>query len=100
MLKEIKINSKNYNFLLEGDNLYSLYLLKKTHKNSIDLIYIDLPYNTSEEDFKYDDCFVEEDGFRHSKWLSFMERRLTIVKDLLSIEGCISIQINRSSCKR
>ena len=57
-----------YNFLLEGDNLHSLYLLEKTHRGKIDVIYIDPPYNTGSKDFVYDDEFVvKEDGFRHSK---------------------------------
>ena len=68
---------KNYNFLLEGDNLHSLHLLEKTHKGKVDVIYIDPPYNTGGKDFKYDDTFIDEkDGFRHSKWLSFMYERL------------------------
>lgn len=65
------------NFLIEGDNLASLRLLEKTHKGMIDLIYIDPPYNTGNKDFIYDDNFVDStDTFRHSKWLSFMEKRL------------------------
>ena len=93
--KQIKTCDKSYNFLLEGDNLHSLYLLEKTHKESIDLIYIDPPYNTGADDFKYDDNFInEEDGFRHSKWLSFMEKRLQIARNLLKDSGCIFIQIN------
>lgn len=94
--KEISLVSDgNYNFLLEGDNLHSLYLLEKTHKGAIDLIYIDPPYNTGHEDFIYDDNYVaEEDSFRHSKWLSFMEKRLRIAKELLSEKGVIFIQIS------
>lgn len=84
-----------YNFLLEGDNLHSLKLLEKTHKGKIDLIYIDPPYNTGNEDFVYDDKYInEEDGFRHSKWISFMNERLRIARNLLSQEGAIFIQIN------
>lgn len=84
-----------YNFLLEGDNLHSLYLLEKTHKGAIDLIYIDPPYNTGNEDFIYDDKYVEEeDSFRHSKWLSFMAERLLIASKLLSKRGVIFIQIS------
>ncbi len=86
---------KPYNFLLEGDNLHSLYLLEKTHKGAIDLIYIDPPYNTGNKDFVYDDSFVDNtDGFRHSKWLSFMASRLSIAKNLLSSEGAIFISID------
>jgi len=84
-----------YNFLLEGDNLHSLKLLEKTHKGKIDVIYIDPPYNTGNKDFVYDDTFVgSEDGFKHSKWLSFMNKRLEIAKKLLSENGVIFISIN------
>lgn len=85
----------NYNFLLEGDNLHSLQLLGKTNAGKIDVIYIDPPYNTGNKDFRYDDKFLDTvDGFRHSKWLSFMERRLQIAFSLLSERGCILISIN------
>ena len=84
-----------YNFLLEGDNLHSLYLLEKTHKGKIDVIYIDPPYNTQNKDFVYDDNLIGfDDGFRHSKWLSFMAERLTVAKKLLSDKGCIFISID------
>lgn len=83
------------NFLIEGDNLASLRLLEKTHKGMIDLIYIDPPYNTGNKDFIYDDNFVDSnDTFRHSKWLSFMEKRLRIAKNLLSEKGVIFISID------
>lgn len=85
----------DYNFLLEGDNLHSLYLLKKTHKENIDFIYIDPPYNTGNKDFKYNDEFVDNSDFYiHSKWLSFMKRRLEIAYDLLKENGVIFISIN------
>ena len=88
-------NGGQMNFLIEGDNLASLKLLEKTHKGKIDLIYIDLPYNTGNKDFIYDDIFVDsEDSFKHSKWVSFMSERLTIAKKLLSNEGAIFIQID------
>lgn len=85
-----------YNFLLEGDNLHSLYLLEKTHKSSIEVIYIDPPYNTGKkDDFRYNDAFVvKEDTFRHSKWLSFMAERLKIAKKLLTEQGIIFISID------
>lgn len=83
------------NFLLEGDNLASLKLLEKTHRGKIDVIYIDPPYNTGDEDFIYDDDFVDEnDVFRHSKWLSFMDKRLKIAKNLLNDSGIIFISID------
>lgn len=85
---------QGYNFILEGDNLHSLRLLEKTHKGKIDLIYIDPPYNTGHKDFVYDDSYIgKDDGFYHSKWLSFMSRRLAIAKNLLRDDGCIFISI-------
>ena len=88
--REISVDpDKPYNFLLEGDNLHSLYLLEKTHANRIDIIYIDPPYNTGGTDFRYEDTIVsKEDGFRHSKWISFMENRLSIAKKLLTDDKC------------
>jgi adenine-specific DNA-methyltransferase len=66
-------NGGQMNFLIEGDNLAPLKLLEKTHKGKIDLIYIDPPYNTGNKDFVYDDCYIDtEDGFRHSKWTSYL----------------------------
>ena len=83
------------NFLLEGDNLAALKLLEKTRRGKIDLIYIDPPYNTGNKDFIYDDCFVDsQDTFRHSKWLSFMSKRLELAKHLLSERGVIFISID------
>ena len=88
-------DSEDFNFLLEGDNLHSLRLLEKTHKGKIDVIYIDPPYNRGKKDFKYDDDFVvDEDGYKHSKWLSFMEKRLKIAKNLLSNIGVIIVNID------
>ncbi len=91
-------NGGQLNFLIEGDNLASLQLLEKTHKGKIDLIYIDPPYNMGSKehrDFVYDDEFIDgNDLFRHSKWLSFMEKRLKIALSLLSPKGLIFISIN------
>lgn len=96
--KEIICNpEERFNFLLEGDNLHSLYLLEKTHKEKIDIIYIDPPYNTGKEDFIYNDKIIDEmDGYKHSKWLSFMERRLKIAHNLLSDKGIIFISIDEN----
>lgn len=94
--KELLFDSNNsFNFLLEGDNLHSLYLLEKTHKNKIDVIIIDPPYNTGGKDFIYNDNFVDNvDSFKHSKWLSFMYRRLKLAKELLNNQGVIFINID------
>ena len=81
--------------LIEGDNLEALTALAYTHENSVDVIYIDPPYNTGNKDFVYNDSFVDsEDGYRHSKWLSFMDKRLRIAKRLLSDHGVIFISID------
>lgn len=89
------VDNPNFNFLLEGDNLHSLKLLKKTHKSKIDVIYIDPPYNTGSKDFLYNDAIVDDnDGFKHSKWLSFISERLILAKELLNDTGIIMISIN------
>ncbi len=81
--------------LIEGDNLHALTALTFTHEGRIDVIYIDPPYNTGNKDFKYNDSFVDkEDSYRHSKWLSFMSKRLEIAKRLLSDKGVIFISID------
>ena len=89
------LQDDKYNFLLEGDNLHSLKLLEKTHKGKIDIIYIDPPYNTGGTEFRYDDSIVaKEDGYKHSKWLSFMKKRLDIAHKLLTKDGIIFISID------
>lgn len=81
--------------LIEGDNLEALTALSYTHAGKIDVIYIDPPYNTGNKDFIYNDSFVDkEDGYRHSKWLSFMNKRLKIAKNLLADKGVIFISID------
>ena len=81
--------------LIEGDNLEALTALSYTHNGKIDVIYIDPPYNTGNKDFVYNDSYVDrEDGYRHSKWLSFMSKRLKIAKGLLSDKGVIFISID------
>lgn len=83
--------------LIEGDNYHALKVLTCTHERSVDVIYIDPPYNTGNKDFKYNDRFVDkEDGYRHSKWLSFMVRRLQLAKRLLKDTGVIFLSIDES----
>lgn len=102
VLKEVKskaIISDNADapnhIIIEGDNLESLTTLAYTHEGKIDVIYIDPPYNTGKKDFIYNDSYVDsEDSYRHSKWLSFMSRRLRIAKKLLSDRGVIFISID------
>lgn len=95
-INDLDINNEGINnILIEGDNYHVLSSLSYTHKEAIDVIYIDPPYNTGNEDFKYNDKFVDkEDGYRHSKWLNFMYKRLQLSRDLLSNEGVIFISID------
>lgn len=94
--KEIKTDpSKPTNILIEGDNYHALSVLNYTHQGKIDVIYIDPPYNTGNKDFKYNDRFVDkEDSYRHSKWLSFMSKRLRLAKNLMKEDGVIFISID------
>jgi len=101
VLKENESNSivtelsQPTHILIEGDNYHALSVLNYTHAKSIDLIYIDPPYNTGNNDFKYNDKFVDlEDSYRHSKWLSFMSKRLKLAKNLLKTTGVIFISID------
>ncbi len=81
--------------LIEGDNLEALTTLSYTHDGRVDVIYIDPPYNTGNRDFVYNDRYVDrEDGYRHSKWLSFMHKRLKLARQLLSDRGVIFISID------
>lgn len=85
---------KSNNILIQGDNYHALQVLNYTHKEKVDVIYIDPPYNTGKE-FIYNDKIVDkEDNFRHSKWLSFMEKRLKLAKNLLKKDGVIFISID------
>ena len=105
-VKEREIAEKpgdGLNFLIEGDNLHSLKLLEKTHKGKIDVIYIDPPYNTGNKDFIYGDKYVgNDDYYKNSKWLSFMEKRIKKAQQLLKEDGLIFISIDDNelySCK-
>lgn len=95
--KEIKTDpAKPTNILIEGDNYHALSVLNYTHQGKIDVIYIDPPYNTGKKkEWKYNDCWIDkEDTYRHSKWLSFMSKRLRLAKNLLKDEGVIFISID------
>ncbi len=94
--KEIISDKKEpVNILIEGDNYHALSVLNYTHRGKIDVIYIDPPYNTGSNDFKYNDIWVDaEDTYRHSKWLNFMNARLKLALNLLKNEGVILVQID------
>ena len=89
------------NILIEGDNYHALAVLSYTHGKAVDVIYIDPPYNTGARDWKYNNAFVDaQDSYRHSKWLSFMEKRLKLAKDLLSNDGIICVTIDDNEMPR
>jgi adenine-specific DNA-methyltransferase len=71
--------------VIKGENHHVLEALQFTHAGKVDCIYIDPPYNSGASDWKYDNNYVDEnDNYRHSKWLAFMERRLLLAKRLLN----------------
>ena len=101
VLKEVKdkaiVNGEDYpnHILIEGDNLHALTALSFTHEGKIDVIYIDPPYNTGNKTWRYNNDYVEyEDSFRHSKWLSFISKRIAIAKKLLKDDGVIIATID------
>ena len=98
-------DSKPTHLLIEGDNYHSLTCLNYTHKNKIDVIYIDPPYNTGTDGFRYKDKRIldkfpdgtevpKDSPLRHSYWLSFMKKRLELARDLLTDEGVIFVSID------
>ena len=83
------------NLLIEGDNYHTLSVLNYTHKGKIDVIYIDPPYNTGNASWKYNNKIIDsEDNFKHSKFASFIEKRLELSKNLLSDKGIIVLTID------
>lgn len=89
--------NKPINLLIEGDNFHSLSCLNYTHYKKIDIIYADPPYNNGKKDWKYNNDFVDkEDPYRHSKWLSFMYKRLSIAKNLLKPDGVLICTIDKN----
>lgn len=83
---EVKEIKENDNFIIKGNNLVVLHSLKKRYAGKVKCIYIDPPYNTGNDSFRYND------RFNHSTWLTFMKNRLVIAKELLSDDGVIFIQ--------
>lgn len=82
--------------LIEADNYHSLQLLEYLYAGKVDCIYIDPPYNTGAKDWKYNNDYVDgNDEYRHSKWLSFMQKRLEIAKRLLNpIDSLLIVTID------
>jgi adenine-specific DNA-methyltransferase len=94
--KEIKSDpSEPTHILIEGDNYHTLSVLNYTHQGKVDVIYIDPPYNTGNNDFRFNDTYIDkQDTYRHSKWLSFINKRLRLAKSLLKDTGAIFISID------
>lgn len=79
---------KPFHTVINAENYHALELLTYTHRGKIDAIYIDPPYNTRDNDWKYNNDYVDpNDDYAHSKWLAFMERRLNVAKVLLNPNG-------------
>lgn len=87
---EVKEIKEDDNFIIKGNNLVVLHSLKKKYAGKVKCIYIDPPYNTGNDGFRYND------RFNHSTWLTFMKNRLEIAKELLSNEGVLFVSIDRN----
>lgn len=85
-------DSDLWHTLIEADNYHALQLLEYLYAGKVDCIYIDPPYNTGARDWKYNNDYVDgSDAYRHSKWLSFMEKRLKLAKRLLNPQDSVLI---------
>jgi adenine-specific DNA-methyltransferase len=95
-------DSDLWHTLIEADNYHALQLLEYLYAGKVDCIYIDPPYNTGARDWKYNNDYVDSgDIYRHSKWLSFMEKRLTIAKRLLNPDtGVLIVTIDEHEVHR
>ncbi|MGV0633867.1 site-specific DNA-methyltransferase [Mycolicibacillus trivialis] len=90
-----------WHVVINGENYHALQALRTTHREKIDLIYIDPPYNTGNDGWIYNDRYVDQaDRAKSSKWLSFLERRLVIARDLLKPNGVICISIGTQEVHR
>ena len=85
-------DSDLWHTLIEADNYHALQLLEYLYGGQVDCIYIDPPYNTGARDWKYNNNYVDgNDSYRHSKWLSMMEKRLKLAKKLLNPQNSVLI---------
>ncbi len=89
------VENKPFHTVLNAENYHALEMLQYTHEQQVDLILIDPPYNTGSRDWKYNNNYVDDnDSYRHSKWLSFMEKRLLLAKRLLKPDGIVIVTID------
>lgn len=90
-----KAPNEKTNIIIEGDNYHALSVLNYTHANKVDVIYIDPPYNTGNTSWRYNNRYVDrDDAFRHSKFISFLYKRLALAKNLLSEGGILAVAID------
>ncbi|MFE3446545.1 site-specific DNA-methyltransferase [Nocardia sp. NPDC059180] len=83
-----------WHVVIKGENFHALQALRSTHRGKVDLIYIDPPYNTGNDGWIYNDRYVDQnDRAKSSKWLSFLERRLLVARDLLKPTGVVIVAI-------
>lgn len=84
-----------FHVVINGENYHVLEALLFTHRGRVDCIYIDPPYNTGAKDWKYNNDYVDaNDRYRHSKWLSFVQRRLRVARELLRPDGTLVVTID------
>lgn len=99
--KVLRGGDKPCHTVINGENYHALKALTYTHRGNVDAIYIDPPYNSGASDWKYNNNYVgEDDIYRHSKWLAFMERRLLIAKELLKPSGTLIVTIDEHEVRR
>lgn len=90
-------SGRPYHAVINGENFHALQLLAYSHEGQVDCIYIDPPYNSGARDWKYNNRYVDEtDRWRHSKWLSMMEKRLRIAKRLLKADGVLIVTVDEN----
>jgi adenine-specific DNA-methyltransferase len=83
--------------VINGENYHALQTLLYLYEGQVDCIYIDPPYNTGARDWKYNNRYVDDqDSWRHSKWLSFIEKRLVLARRLLKGDGVLIVTIDEN----
>jgi adenine-specific DNA-methyltransferase len=105
---ELSFGENSDNLIIEGDNLQAMVSLRSQYRGTVNVVYIDPPYNTGKRDFRYSDrrfhdpdaddssavYVTNEDGGRHTKWLNYMAPRLSLVHELLADDGICLVSIN------
>ncbi len=90
-------DSRPYHAVINGENFHALQTLTLLYEGQVDCIYLDPPYNTGARDWKYNNDYVDDnDTYRHSKWLSFMEKRVLLAKRLLKHNGVLIVTIDEN----